>query len=418
MNISPLVWFVAAWFIFIGLVKLLLRDKVKVYYYVALMARSSGVEKVLRPMADLIDGVPTMVIFVLVVAFFALAMVYAIPVLLPMPIQVIGELVGFVPSFIRILGINLAATVSVITSLHTVSSQQAATQLVESRFTPATPLIPGVTVSVNVFVIVLIAIGISILVHEISHGIIALRYGGKIKSGGVFLSLFILYGGFVEVDEVDLRKKAGLRGILAMLSAGVFANMILSIVAIGLMYLALIPALQPYLSGIVITSVIKDSPAFYANIPANSLLLAINGKPIISSMTLLYVLEGLKPGSQVTLTILHSGIIHTYTIITSSNPSDPNLPFIGITIDDRLFYQFIYWLWTINVVIILLNTMPAWPLDGGQFLYYMLLSIPGFREEWASRVMYIISAVLWVLFIFTLFISLSSGLWRIAVTPP
>ncbi|MGC9135774.1 MAG: hypothetical protein ACP5H6_02815, partial [Caldivirga sp.] len=91
MNISPLVWFVAAWFIFIGLVKLLLRDKVKVYYYVALMARSSGVEKVLRPMADLIDGVPTMVIFVLVVAFFALAMVYAIPVLLPMPIQVIGE---------------------------------------------------------------------------------------------------------------------------------------------------------------------------------------------------------------------------------------------------------------------------------------------------------------------------------------
>ncbi len=418
MNISPLVWFVAAWFIFIGLVKLLLRDKVKVYYYIALMARSGGVERALRPLANMIEGVPAIIIFIIVVAFFALAMIYAVPVLLPMPIQVIGELIGFVPSFIRILGINMAATISVLESLHTVSTQQAATQLVESRFTPATPLIPGVTISVNVFIIVLIAIGISILVHEVSHGIVALRYGGKIKSGGVFLSLFILYGGFVEVDEIDLRKRAGLKGVLAMLSAGVFANMVLSIVAIGLMYLALIPALQPYLSGILITGVVKDSPAFYANIPANSVLLAVNGKPIISSLTLLYVLEGLKPGSQVTLTILHSGIIHTYTIVTSSNPSDPNLPFIGITIDDRLFYQFIYWLWTINVVIILLNTMPAWPLDGGQFLYYILLSIPGFKEDWASKVMYAISAVLWVLFIFTLAISLSSGLWRIAVTPP
>ncbi|ABW01680.1 M50 family metallopeptidase [Caldivirga maquilingensis] len=418
MNISPLVWFVVAWFVFIGLVKLLLGNRVRIYYYIALMARSSGVERVLRPLADLIEGVPAIVIFVIVVVFFALAMVYAVPVLLPMPIQVIGELVGFVPSFIRILGINIAATVSVLTSLHTVSGQQAATQLVQSRFTPATPLIPGVTISVNVFIIVLIAIGISILVHEVSHGIVALRYGGRIKSGGVFLSLFILYGGFVEVDEVDLRKRAGLRGVLAMLSAGVFANMILSIIAIGLMYLALIPALQPYLSGIVITSIVKDSPAFYANIPANSLLLAVNGKPIISSLTLLYVLEGLKPGSQVTLTILHSGIIHTYTIVTSSNPSDPSLPFIGITIGDRLFYQFIYWLWTINVVIILLNTMPAWPLDGGQFLYHILLSIPGFKEDWANWIMYIISAALWVLFVFTLLVSLSSGLWRIAVTPP
>jgi len=418
MSISPLIWFVVAWFIFVGLVKLAFRDKVKVYYYVAMMARSSGVEGFLRPLANLISGVPSVLIFIVVVAFFVVAMIYAIPVLIPMPFQVLGYLVGLVPSFIRMLGINLAATVSVLMSLHTITTQQAATQLVENRFTPATPLIPGVTISVNIFLIILIAIGISILIHEVSHGIVALRYGGRIKSGGAFLSLFILYGGFVEVDESDLRKKAGLRGVLAMLSAGVFSNMVLSIIAVGLMYLALIPVLQPYLSGIIITSIAKDSPAFYANIPVGSILLAINGKPITSVMSLLYVLEGLKPGSQVTLKIFHSGLIHTYTLVTSSNPYDPNLPFIGISVSDRLFYQFVYWLWTINVVIILLNTMPAWPLDGGQFLYHVLLSIPGLNEKWASRVMTAVSAVLWMLFIFTLIVSLSSGLWRIAVTPP
>ncbi|MFP3316671.1 MAG: hypothetical protein RXN91_10080, partial [Caldivirga sp.] len=197
MSISPLIWFVVAWFIFVGLVKLAFRDKVKVYYYVAMMARSSGVEGFLRPLANLISGVPSVLIFIVVVAFFVVAMVYAIPVLIPMPFQVLGYLVGLVPSFIRMLSINLTATVSVLMSLHTITTQQAATQLVENRFTPATPLIPGVTISVNIFLIILIAIGISILIHEVSHGIVALRYGGRIKSGGAFLSLFILYGGFV-----------------------------------------------------------------------------------------------------------------------------------------------------------------------------------------------------------------------------
>lgn len=418
MSIPPLVWFILAWFIFVGLIKLTLGDRVKVYYYIALIARSNSVENALRPLANLISGIPTIALSIIVVAFFVFAMVYAIPVLVPMPIQVIGYLIGLVPSFVRMLGINLIATLNVIMSLHTVSTQQAAAQLIANKFTPATPLIPGITIGVNTFIIILIAIGISILIHEVSHGVVALRYGGRIKSGGAFLSLFILYGGFVEVDEADLRRRAGLRGILTMLSAGVFSNMVLSIVAIGIMYLALTPILQPYLSGIVITGVVKNSPAFYANIPAGSILLAINGKPVISTMTLLYILEGIKPGSQVTLTIYHLGIIRTYTLTTTTNPYDPSLPFIGIAVSDRLFYQFIYWLWTINVVIVLLNTMPAWPLDGGQFLYYLLLNIPGLREEWANRLMIAISAILWALFVFTLVISLSSGLWRIAVTPP
>lgn len=418
MSIPPLVWFILAWFIFVGLIKLTLGDRVKVYYYIALIARSNSVENALRPLANLISGIPTIALSIIVVAFFVFAMVYAIPVLVPMPIQVIGYLIGLVPSFVRMLGINLIATLNVIMSLHTVSTQQAAAQLIANKFTPATPLIPGITIGVNTFIIILIAIGISILIHEVSHGVVALRYGGRIKSGGAFLSLFILYGGFVEVDEADLRRRAGLRGILTMLSAGVFSNMVLSIVAIGIMYLALTPILQPYLSGIVITGVVKNSPAFYANIPAGSILLAINGKPVISTMTLLYILEGIKPGSQVTLTIYHLGITRTYTLTTTTNPYDPSLPFIGIAVSDRLFYQFIYWLWTINVVIVLLNTMPAWPLDGGQFLYYLLLNIPGLREEWANRLMIAISAILWALFVFTLVISLSSGLWRIAVTPP
>lgn len=418
MSIPPLVWFILAWFIFVGLIKLTLGNKVKIYYYIALIARSNSVENALRPLANLISGIPTIALSIIVVAFFVFAMVYAIPVLVPMPIQVIGYLIGLIPSFIRMLGINLIATLDVVMSLHTVSTQQAAAQLIANKFTPATPLIPGITIGVNTFIIILIAIGISILIHEVSHGIVALRYGGRIKSGGAFLSLFILYGGFVEVDEADLRRRAGLRGILTMLSAGVFSNMVLSIVAIGIMYLALTPILQPYLSGIVITGVVKDSPAFYANIPAGGILLAINGKPVISTMTLLYILEGIKPGSQVTLTIYHLGITHTYTLTTATNPYDPSLPFIGITVSDRLFYQFIYWLWTINVVIVLLNTMPAWPLDGGQFLYHLLLNIPGLREEWANRLMIAISAILWALFVFTLVISLLSGLWRIAVTPP
>ena len=419
-GIETLLLLIAAWFITVGVIKLALGDRAKTYYLLALVVRSNDVEGFLRPLANALSKIPTWVIFTVVTAFFILSMAYAIPVLVPLPIQVVGPggIWGFVPSMVRMLYMNTAAVAATLMAVHTVSGAQAAQSLAQRSFTPAAPLIPGLTIGIETFVMIIIALGLSILVHEASHGAVAIRHGGRVKSGGFFASLFILYGGFVEVDEEDLRAKAGLRGVLSMIGAGVFSNMVLSIVAVALLSLALIPPLQPYLSGVIITGVVKGSPAYQAGLPVGGVILSLNGKPVVSTLSMLIQLLSLKPGDVASLAVYYNGAVKSYVLTLGHNPQDPSLPFIGVALSDRAFYNFVYWLWTMNVIIILLNTMPAWPLDGGQFLYHLILSIPGVSRRGAGIVMNVVSMVLWGLFILTLAISLTSGLWRIAVTPP
>ncbi len=105
---------------------------------------------------------------------------------------------------------------------------------------------------------VLIAIGIGILVHEFSHGALAIRFKSRVKSGGAFLSLFLLYGGFVELDEKEMKEKLSLPQLLTVYGGGVFANLLLAYLAVGLLLIANLPGLINYIGGgVVIAGVIK-----------------------------------------------------------------------------------------------------------------------------------------------------------------
>jgi len=80
------------------------------------------------------------------------------------------------------------------------------------------------------FVYFIISILIVATVHEFSHGIFAKRYKIKIKSTGfAFLKYFpAIFGAFVEQDEKQMTKKKNFEQ-MAVLSAGVFANLIITI---------------------------------------------------------------------------------------------------------------------------------------------------------------------------------------------
>ncbi len=80
------------------------------------------------------------------------------------------------------------------------------------------------------FVYFIISILIVASVHEFSHGIFAKRYKIKIKSTGfAFLKYFpAIFGAFVEQDEKQMTKKKNFEQ-MAILSAGVFANLIITI---------------------------------------------------------------------------------------------------------------------------------------------------------------------------------------------
>ncbi|MBS3079348.1 site-2 protease family protein [Candidatus Pacearchaeota archaeon] len=102
------------------------------------------------------------------------------------------------------------------------------------KIAPLMPLIPYVDTIFKVsflppfyFTYWIIAIAVIALFHEFSHGIMAKRYGVKIKTTGFgFLGPFL--AAFVEPDEKKMQKK-GKYQQLSILAAGTFANLLLAI---------------------------------------------------------------------------------------------------------------------------------------------------------------------------------------------
>ena len=112
------------------------------------------------------------------------------------------------------------------------------------------------------FTYFIVSILVVAVVHEFSHGIYARLYNLKIKSTG-FAFLGPIIGAFVEPDEAKMKKVSN-TGQRAILSAGVFANIITAILAfvilLGLFYLTFVPSgavFSNYIPGIVNSSKIN-----------------------------------------------------------------------------------------------------------------------------------------------------------------
>jgi len=93
-----------------------------------------------------------------------------------------------------------------------------------------TPLIPGVTIDLPVFLYMLLPLLFIMTTHEFAHGISANLDGVEVKSTGVMgVCLFYLvgFGAFVEVDERELRSSKYHRNTrLRIAAAGTFVNAI------------------------------------------------------------------------------------------------------------------------------------------------------------------------------------------------
>ena len=102
------------------------------------------------------------------------------------------------------------------------------------KIPPLMPLIPYLPEAFNIsflppfyFTYWILAIAVIAIFHEFAHGIIARRYGVEIKTTGFgFLGPFL--AAFVEPNEEEMEKKTKYQQI-AILSAGVFTNLILAI---------------------------------------------------------------------------------------------------------------------------------------------------------------------------------------------
>ena len=233
-------------------------------------------------------------------------------------------------------------------------------------------VIPGVTIPLWYG---LIGLAVVMVVHELSHGVVARAEKLPLKSVGLVL-LAVIPGAFVEPDEEKL-SKAPLRSRLRVYGAGSMANVATAILTALILSYAITPLLVP--SGIEVRDVIKGAPAD-GLLQKGDVIIAINGQSVRTMEEFINVMNKTKPGETITLTVLRNGEELNLKLTLGRNPENPEKGFIGIRPAQHvvskvghdgiilpLFFS-LYWIYVLNIGIGLMNLFPLVPLDGGRML--------------------------------------------------
>ncbi|VVB74682.1 Peptidase family M50 [Candidatus Tiddalikarchaeum anstoanum] len=233
----------------------------------------------------------------------------------------------------------------------------------------------------------IISIIIIAIVHELSHGIVSVAEGVKLKSTGVGL-LLIFPVAFVEPDNDSLKKSSRLSRI-KVYCAGSFANIL---VAVLMGYLAInivgpIIDSQVDYTNVIIQSAMPDLPAALAGVPNNSYLEKINNETITNVTEFYNALTRINPGENITLVANGTN----YYLTATQNPDNASMPYLGVFVEQGWKYKdsfknvpelllmipfFLYnlfiWVSNLNFSVGIFNLIPIWITDGGKVLSEIL----------------------------------------------
>ena len=214
-------------------------------------------------------------------------------------------------------------------------------------------VIPGVTIPFWYGVLGLASV---IIVHEIAHGILAIREGVPIKSLGIALVTIIPIGAFVEPDE-EVLNNSNSGAKLRVYSAGSFANLTLAFLAFGILV-----AFSGFFfsSGVEIVDIAKDSPS-EGILEKGMIITSINGEEILTIEDFKKISMKIKPNEKIEIKT-DKGVFY---IKAGRNPEDPSRGFLGIFVTSPLkkgLSEFLFlalsWISFLNQGIGLINLAP------------------------------------------------------------
>ncbi|MBD3191607.1 MAG: PDZ domain-containing protein [Candidatus Heimdallarchaeota archaeon] len=246
-------------------------------------------------------------------------------------------------------------------------------------------IIPGVTISFKTFLYLIIPLILTMIPHELAHGVVAHADGVKLKSTGLaFFAIF--FGAFVEPEEESMLD-ASPETKMRTFAAGIFPNLLLGLITIPVLIFSsnILSPLYYAPDGILVLEVIGGSPADESGLERGSVIYAIDGQHLYNSTTFSTIMAQTSPNQTLSLTTSKDNL----TVTLATNPNNATIGYLGIrSMDYRepkvafaskffpyFFTQELIWTLVISFGAVMLNALPLPVIvDGDKLLSTTLLS--------------------------------------------
>ena len=156
---------------------------------------------------------------------------------------------------------------------------------------------------------VLLGLVVAIIVHEFSHGILALVDKIKVKSLGI-LYLIVPIGAFCEPDDEEV-KKARIPSRMRIYAAGPAANFVVVLLSILLFSGVFLSAVQPTTEGAIVFTVDTDSPASQIGFETGTIITSVNNTVTHTGDEYFIAWNNTQANQTITISYIQSGTLHT-----------------------------------------------------------------------------------------------------------
>jgi membrane-associated protease RseP (regulator of RpoE activity) len=225
----------------------------------------------------------------------------------------------------------------------------------------------------------IIALVVGVVLHELAHGVVARSQGIGVKTIGV-LWCVIPVGAFVEQDDAEMMA-ASRRRRDRVAAAGVLANFALAVVFFVALSAVVSSGAAPNANGIIVQSVVSQSPAYNASIEAGDLITSLNGTPTTTETLFENAIAATVPNQTVAVVYYSPSMNQEVPteIRLAVNPTNHTRGFLGIEING----------FTPSLLLTVLATpwsAPVGPLGGA--LYWITLPFVGLQPIQGATAQY------------------------------
>ena len=210
--------------------------------------------------------------------------------------------------------------------------------VVSTRLTPSQA--PSVTEAVglpgiNPFIPIgygIIALVVGIVLHELSHGVVARSQNIGVKSLGI-LWCVLPVGAFVEQDDAQMMA-ASRRKRDRVAAAGVLANFGLAVLFFFALSGLVASSVQPNANGVAVAEVQSGSPAANLTLAPGNIITSINGTATTTATLFESALANSKPGENVSISYYSARVGRTVTtsVTLATNPNNRSRGFLGVAV--------------------------------------------------------------------------------------